>query len=588
MQRRRRTSVTGLGLAKSLAPALLWAGLGSAVHAQTPPRVVPPPGSPLPGIVPQEAPNLGRPLARPAAPVAPNVAAEGTTHPVSTVSVEGVTAFPDSAVAPLTANLVGPAIGENQAEAARRALVDLYRSKGYVYTTVRAVFDQDRLLFRVTEGAIVDVKIEPEGDVGPVGTQVLRFLNHLKGLKPLSSAELERGLLLAQDIPGLTVQSVLNPSEGDPGELTLIAKVTRKKYSGLVSADNRAFPLTGPAEGLAVLNFDSFSEYGERTQLSLFGAFNETNVFGQVSEELYLGGSGLKLKVYGGIGVANPSGDLKAIGYSGATRVLGGQLTYPWLMARNQRLNLVAALDATESEITNQPGSATTSSRVSYDSLRILRLGADYDLLDQVLGGGVNSVSGRFSQGLPILGALNNGDPNTSARQGEKIDFSKLSGELTRTQTLAEFPDGRSFKLRESFGGQFTGDLLPPSEKYYLGGPHFNSGYYFGQVSGDKAATVSSELQYNFPLPTPRQVPFELRSQVYLFYDYGVVWQSGLANGSNVALKSAGGGVRLFAGATAELDLEGVYRMSLYPNGQSAGSSPLDSAAFYWQLLYRF
>jgi hypothetical protein len=46
--------------------------------------------------------------------------------------------------------------------------------------------------------------------------------------------------------------------------------------------------------------------------------------------------------------------------------------------------------------------------------------------------------------------------------------------------------------------------------------------------------------------------------------------------------------VRLFAGATAELDLEGVYRMSLYPNGQSAGSSPLDSAAFYWQLLYRF
>ncbi len=563
----------------------LWPTGASAQTAAAPP---PPPGSPLPGVVPPEAPHLAPPLARPAPPAAPGVAPEGPTHAVTAVTVDGVTAFPDTAVAALTGGLVGPAVAESQAEAARRALVDLYRSQGYVYTTVRAVFDQGQLLFHVVEGSIVDVKLDPEADVGPAGTQVLRFLNHLKGLKPLSSAELERWLLLAQDIPGLTVRSILNPSAGDPGELTLVAQVSRKPVSGLVSADNRAFPPTGPAEGLSVLNFDSFSEFGERTQLSLFGAFDQTNVFGQASEELFLGGSGLKLKLYGGVGLSSPSGALKQIGYQGATRVLGGQLSYPLLVAREQRLNLIAALDAIESDITNQKGPYGTTQRGSYDSLRVLRLGSDYDLLDQIFHGGVNSVSVRLSQGLPALGAVNSGTEATSARQGEKVDFTKLSGEISRTQTLVQWPDERSLKLRESFGGQFSGDLLPPSEKYYLGGPHFNSGYYYGQVSGDKAATVASELQFNTTLPLRKQIPFDVRSQFYVFYDWGKVWQNDPDTEVNVTLQSAGGGVRLFPGPSAEIDFEGVYRMNRYPNGQGPNISAMISTAFYWQVLYRF
>lgn len=240
------------------------------------------------------------------------------------------------------------------------------------------------LRFSVIEGYIAEVKLE--GDVGPAATQVLRFLNNLVGRKPLNAADLERWLLLAQDIPGLTVCSTLNPSLGDPGVLTLIAQMSRKAFSGLVSMDNRAFNLTGPAQGLIAFNFDSFTALGERTQISVFSAFDNTNRFGQISQEIYLGGSGLKMRFYAGTGRSLPSGQLRVVGYRGQTTVFGGLLSYPLLRTRAQSVNLRGQFDALESNVENMLGPGGTRQRGSYDSLRVLRGGLDYAALDNVFG----------------------------------------------------------------------------------------------------------------------------------------------------------------------------------------------------------
>lgn len=528
-------------------------------------------------------------LPRPPSPETPAKSTEGVSHQIDTLVVDGVTAFPQEAVARLTGGLTGPAIREGQIEASRRALIDLYRSQGYVYTTARAIIHGSELRFQVVEGYVAEVKLD--GDIGPAGLQVLRFLNHVVGKIPLRETDLERWLLLAQDIPGLTVRSVLNPSLGDPGALTLVAQVSRRPVSGYVSADNRAFNLAGPEEGLGVVNFDSFTEYGERTQLSMFGTFNGTNVFGQASEELFVGGSGLKMKIYGGAGNSTPSGSLAQIGYDGETRVFGGQFSYPLLRARAQSLNLVAAFDAIESNVLNNLGPNGASQRSNFDSLRVLRFGGDYAFLDLLLGperSGLNAVSARLSQGLTLLGASRDGDTATPPpRLGEKVDFTKFSGQVSRNQTLFQPYTDATVAFYAAVGGQYSEVLLPPAEKYYLGGPSFNRGYYYGQVSGDKAVTVSAELRLNTPIPLPKPISFELRSQFYVFYDWGAAWQNTQLE-SDVTLRSAGGGVRLFVASSTEIDLEGVYRINRFPNGQSSNVSPLNSAAFYWQVLQRF
>lgn len=579
-----------VGPAKLACLALAGSLCAGVAHAQVPARLpVPPQGSPLPGLAAPDVPNLAPGLSRPPPPSAPAETSTGATHPIATLVVDGVTAFSPAAVSALTGRLTGPAVPEGQIEASRRALVDLYRSQGYVYTTVRAIIHGTELRFQVVEGYVAAVKLD--GDIGPAGLQVLRFLNHLVGEIPLKTTELERWLLLAQDIPGLTVRSVLNPSLGDPGALTLVAQVSRRVTSGYVSADNRAFNLAGPEEGLGVFNIDSLTEFGERTQLSMFGAFDGTNIFGQLSEEMYLGGSGLKLKLYGGIGNSTPSGALATIGYDGETRVFGGQLSYPMVRARTESLNLTAAFDATESDIQNDLGPGGTSVRSSFDSLRMLRFGADYALLDTILGperSGLNALSAKLTQGLTLFGALPNGDTTTPpARVGEKIDFTKISGEISRTQTLFHPYADATIAFAGAISGQYATELLPPSEKFYLGGPTFNRGYYYGQVSGDKAVTISAELRLNTPLPLSNKMPFEIKSQFYLFYGWGAAWQNTPLE-SDVTLRSAGTGVRLFIAHSTEVDLEGVYRISLFPNGQGPDVSPLNSEAFYWQVLQRF
>jgi hemolysin activation/secretion protein len=514
---------------------------------------------------------------------------DGAKHGIRAVGIEGVTAFQPAEIEALTGNLTGPAVPEGQIEASRQALVTLYRSNGYLYTTARAVIRGSDLTFQVVEGYVAEVKLD--GDVGPAGTQVLRFLNRLVGKKPLRTTDLERWLLLAQDIPGLTVRSTLNPSVGDPGVLTLIAQVSRRSVSGYFSADNRAYELTGPIQGIGVLNFDSFSELGERTQVSIFRTSDGTNIFGQLSSEFFLGGSGLKMKIYGGAGNSVPSGTLAAQGYNSDTRVVGLQLGYPLIRTRAQTLNLTTAFDLTETQVHVSTGPGGQPQRANYDSLRVLRLGADYALLDTLLGSdytGVNGLSARFSQGFQLLGASRNHDTTTpSPRLGEQIDFTKIQGELSRIQTLFRPYDEATVALRGGLGWQYSGVTLPSSEKFYLGGPRFNRGYYYGQVSGDQAVSLSAELQLNTPLPTPAVFPDEIRAQFYAFYDWGKAWQN-TRDELDIDLNSTGGGVRLYLTETTEVDLEGVYRISRFPTGSGPSISALRSAAFYWQVLVRF
>ncbi len=484
-------------------PRLIGAGMLFAaaaapapVHAQAPPPTVPQ-GSPIPRILPPAPPSVspGAPLAPPPAP-----STEVPNQPVrvTSVSIEGVTAYPMSALSPLTDGLVGPATPLPRIDAARLAILQHYRADGYVLSAVSVNFDvpSGRLRFIVTEGRIASVKLD--GNIGPAGTQVLRFLNRLTEQQPIDSATLERYLLLAQDVPGVKLHAVLQPSADDPGALNLIAQVSRQAVSGLATVDNRAFVNTGPIEALGVVDFNSFSEFGEKTEISLYHTFPNSETFGQAATEVFLGASGLKLRVYGGSGASLPTGPLALQDYKGTTTVFGGQLSYPLIRARQQTLNLRLAFDGIQSVV--DLGSPSIMS--SYDLLRVVRLGADYALSDLLLGAersALNAVSIRLSKGLPILGASANGDPN-APRLGERTNFAKFDFQLSRTQTLFSPWRDASVALMGLLAGQVSRDVLPLSEEFYLGGMQYTRGYYSGQVTGDNALAATAELQLNTSL----------------------------------------------------------------------------------------
>ena len=542
-----------------------------------------PQGSPIPRVAPPILPKIvPAPLVQPAAPA--EVPATGAVA-VRQATVDGATAYTRAALAPLLGGLTGEAVPIARIQAAREAILARYRRDGYVLTAIKVTLDRNQTLrFVVTEGRIAEVKLD--GDIGPAAVQVLRFLNHLTETQPISAAALERWLLLAQDIPGISVRAVLRPSTTEPGALTLVAVVGRTAFSGLATADNRAFDLTGPEQGLVVLDANSFTSLGEKTEVSLYGAARATQLFGQVTSEFFVGGSGLKVRLYAGSGTADPSGELGAEGYHGVTTTAGLAALYPLIRARRQTLNLGVYFDILQSDID------AAGQLASQDNLRVLRWGADYALQDVWAGGdrtALNAVSLRVSHGLQGLGGSTDGQQSPPpGRTGEVVDFTKVSFQATRNQTLFAPWRGATVAVQGLVAGQYSGDVLPPAEKFYLGGAQYNRGFYSGEVTGDTALVASAELQLNTGFTLDWfSGPIQIGTQFYGFYDWGETWERQKAD-PNRRLQSAGGGVRLSVTRFTEVDVEGVARQTRQPQGVNSNTAPLRADAVYWRVLTRF
>ncbi len=155
-------------------------------------------------------------------------------------------------------------------------------------------------------------------------------------------------------------------------------------------------------------------------------------------------------------------------------------------------------------------------------------------------------------------------------------------------QTLFQAWTNANVALKGRVLGQATGDVLPPAEKFFLGGPDFNRGYYSGEVTGDNALVLSSELQLNTVHDLPlfgRTVP--VTAQWYGFYDYGQTWENQRLD-ANAKLSSMGLGVRLAVTRFTEFGLEGVHRNTRYVHSSGPGVSALKADALYWRVVTRF
>jgi hemolysin activation/secretion protein len=571
-----------VALPGTLLSGILLLALTPAANAQVsaPPSLA---TSPLPHMEPQTAPNLSAGL--------PNFPAGGTEAalpaveiPVRSVSVIGATAFAPNVLNKLTAGLANQTVKLPDIEAARRALVTLYRAHGYILTTVTLDIDaQGNVRFVVTEGRIVDVKLSQ--DIGPVGTLVLGFLDHLTEERPLNEASLERWLLLAQQVPGLSLHAVLQADGNDPGALTLVAEVSRQTVSGVVTADSRAFKDTGPEEGLVVGDVNSLTAMGDQTEVSLFHTSGNTDNFGQISESVFLGTSGLRMKVYGGGGRAQPSGALGQVKYRSTVDVFGTDLSYPVILRRNQALTVDAKFDAAESEI--RTGSLVTST----DDLRVARLTGQYAWQDLWAGdsrNALNILDVGVSHGLPILGSSVDGRTKLPGRLEAKYDFWKLNASFSRTQTLFSPCPNASVAVEAEAGGQYSPEILPSGEEFYLGGTRYTRGYYAGQVVGDTVAYATGELQLNTGADfTLFHHDFETGAQFYGFYDWGETW-SNLRTDLPHRIESAGGGVRLGLTRDLELDGEFVHRITTQLETANSSVAPLSESVIYWGVTARY
>jgi len=145
-----------------------------------------------------------------------------------------------------------------------------------------------------------------------------------------------------------------------------------------------------------------------------------------------------------------------------------------------------------------------------------------------------------------------------------------VTGEFTRVQNLPPIGDVQP-ALKLSLGGQYTNDILPPSEEYLLGGTRFGRGFFAGQVSGDRAIGATVELQLNtgWAGASPLGPDRRLDVQFYGFFDYGRAYN--LIPGSvDRTIDSIGIGARSDLAPWLFVELEGLHRLTTHASGALA------------------
>jgi hemolysin activation/secretion protein len=561
--------------------------------------LVPALGQSLPGvrppiefIAPRPEPRLSPGLQPPPETqrVGPGAAAEVR---VDRVTIAGNEAIPTPELSGAIEGLVGATLPLSRIEDARLAILRMYREQGYAFAAVDAGLTRRPdgsvdVIFGVVEGFIAEVKLE--GDIGPAGTQVLRFLERLVGVKPASTRAIERALLLASDVPGVTVRGTLRPLQTEPGALQLIAQVERRLVSGFATIDNRGFREVGPVQWLGVIGLNSVTEFGERTEFSYFGAQDSTQWFVQGAVEAFVGGSGLRLRGYAGGGETRPTGALRQIGYYSTQTVAGIAANYPIIRSRPFNLSVTGSLDAFDGEI--QTGTQGRS-RASRDQVRALRAGLDAQYLEArllpFLPAATNLANVRVSRGLNSLGGTSDGYVLSGRSGNETFNFVKVTGEVQRTQPIFAPFEGAMISLQGLVIAQWSDDVLPLSEKCYLGGNRLARGYYAGQVTGDKCAGYAVELQLDVAYELPVQPAWgsnRFAHQFYMFRDFARAFEN-LPTDPNRRLSSWGGGVRTVIAETVQIDAEVARRIVLQPEAVSL-STPLNETFFYVRGLIRF
>lgn len=489
----------------------------------------------------REAPHLPRlpEIPSPAPAVVPE-ALKALRITLREIRFEGATAVPQERSEARAARYLGREITGEEIFALARELTALYRGEGYLLSQVIVppqALAEGRLTLRVIEGYIAEVRIE--GDEQARAT-LAALGEKIKASRPLHVAALERYLLIANDLAGMQLRSVLTPSQTvGAADLTLIAKLTR--VEGYLALDNYGSKYLGPGQlsaGFALnLSGDSQLRFNGIT------TGNSELVYGQLAYSHALGAEGLRLGASASHASTRPGFVLEPFEVRGSADTFIATASYPLWRTRNGSVLVRAAFDA------RNAGTEALGVPVVEDRIRALRLGLTWLALDRL--DGANTFDFEFSQGL---GGTEQGDPLKS-RAGADARSRKLWFDYERFQ-----PIGASFGLTVGFAGQWTDEPLLAIEQFALGGRRFGRAYEPAELIGDRAWAVRLEPSFIGRPGAGRMRTYQL----YAFYDGGEVYQVDAPAGADPSrsLASAGFGARINLANSFAATLEAAWPLT--------------------------
>lgn len=365
-------------------------------------------------------------------------------------------------------------------------VADLYRSKGWVVQTNLPGQDIDKgtVTIEIVEAVFGQTLISGTPATSVSQENILSiFARQQEAGKFLNIHSIDRALLLADDLPGVTVSGALAQG-AKAGQTDLVLQMADEpKVTANVSADNTGAVSTGSRRVMVGLNMNSPTSRGD--------AFNINHMLSDGTEYfrfaygLPLGSNGSRLGLnssqlkYNLISAAYK--DLNAMGSSKTT---GVELSHPWVRSRSFNLN--SSLSVDKKEYDNFSSGTSTSAYIN-TPLSMTLSGNSFDSLGQ---GGANSFSWVMTSGRLNLNGSPTQESDASTTQSAG-GYKKIRYAFSRQQQL-----GTSLSLYGTFSGQWANKNLDSSEKFYLGGSSGVRAYPSSEAGGTLGQMLNIELRW--------------------------------------------------------------------------------------------
>jgi hemolysin activation/secretion protein len=380
----------------------------------------------------------------------------------------------------------------------------------------------------------------------------------------LNISEIERGLLLLNDMPGVRGSGVVVPGR-EPGTLGLALEVREGPLvGGWIGVDNFGSRSTGTNRLTANAGLNNPSGRGDLAELNLAKSSGIESA--TASYLLPIGVSGLRVRLAASGMRYEVQDELAPPDTKGSSNWLSAGLSYPMLRTQAANLYLTGTVDARQFK-DSVAGVQATSRRT-----RTASVGAQ--------GNQLSTGAGRFLSysATASVGDLDRGAvPADLAADAATRRTQGSYGILRATGSWLE-QLGARFSASATLAMQFSSKNLDSSEKIYLGGPRGVRAYPIEEAGSDAGQILNLEARWRMPQPGESGGH---DWTLFGFFDAGRamlnrntwtgwnVGNPGLRN--EYVLRGWGAGIRGQIARAAQIEIVGARKIGSNPGASATG-----------------
>ena len=426
---------------------------------------------------------------------------------VTRFEFEGHQRFSDADLTAVVAGFVARPVTLAELETAAARVAQHYRNAGWLARVIVPPQTVDRgvVRLRVIEARLGALRFSNDTDQAALRVRPDTIRAWVLGSQavgePVHLPSIERGLLLANDLPGLRLKGSQVAGTGEGTTDVLLTARNSNMLVGNLAIDNMGARGTGAERLIARVMVDAPFGFGEQLDMQVQGSAGTR--YGRLVASAPLGHQGWRLAAsVAALDYRLTGSRFAALDARGRSKHLNLSLNYPLVRAADRNLYVSAAAES--KHFMNR----TVAGVGSDYGVRNVELAVSGNLLDDLGSGGVTTANLALTQGKVDL----NGSPNQAAdaasvaTQGQ---YQVLRYRVARNQAL-----GSDLTLVAGISGQWSNHNLDSSEKFYLGGPSGVRAYPVNEAGGARGHLVSLELQR--PIPA-----FNCTASV--FYDHGAI-----------------------------------------------------------------